>query len=286
MRVAVGLLHLLEELPGVGRERLDVAPLPLGVERVEGERRLARAGEAGDDDEPLARDVDVDVLEIVLAGAADDDAARHGRLPAELARAAVGHRLLDVRRYSASCAARLGLEAHDQHRLRVRRAHQAPAVGKRTRTPSMSMSSRPSARKRSRTRSATRELDRRRGSRRGSRAWSAPAAGRRAARDSVRPVRPRISSRRRAGVDRVVEAEVAVREEDVAAHLAAEQRARLPHLRLDERVAGLPHDAACRRAARCRRRAAASTSPRTRSPRPGCAPARRARTGPAARRPR
>ena len=44
--VAVGLLHLLEELPRVGRERLDVAPLALGVERVEGERRLARAREA------------------------------------------------------------------------------------------------------------------------------------------------------------------------------------------------------------------------------------------------
>ena len=76
--VAVGLLHLLEELPGVGGERLDVAPLPFRIERVEGEGRLARAGEPGDDDEPLARDVDVDVLEVVSARAADDDAARHG----------------------------------------------------------------------------------------------------------------------------------------------------------------------------------------------------------------
>ena len=42
-RVDVGLLHLLEELPRVGRERLDVAPLPLREDRVEGERRLARA---------------------------------------------------------------------------------------------------------------------------------------------------------------------------------------------------------------------------------------------------
>ena len=42
-QVDVGLLHLLEELPGVGRQRLDVAPLPFGVDGVEGERRLARA---------------------------------------------------------------------------------------------------------------------------------------------------------------------------------------------------------------------------------------------------
>ena len=42
-RVHVRLLHELQELPGIGRERLDVAPLPLGVDRVEGERGLARS---------------------------------------------------------------------------------------------------------------------------------------------------------------------------------------------------------------------------------------------------
>ena len=71
--VDVGLLHLAEELARVGRERLDVAALSLGVDRVEGERRLARAGEAGDDDQLVARDLDVDVLEVVLARAAHDD---------------------------------------------------------------------------------------------------------------------------------------------------------------------------------------------------------------------
>jgi hypothetical protein len=39
-QVDVGLLHQLQELPRVGRERLDVAALALGVERVEGERGL------------------------------------------------------------------------------------------------------------------------------------------------------------------------------------------------------------------------------------------------------
>ena len=47
-RVDVGLLHLPEELARVGRQRLDVAALALGVERVERERRLARAREPGD----------------------------------------------------------------------------------------------------------------------------------------------------------------------------------------------------------------------------------------------
>ena len=42
----VGLRELLEELPRVGAERLDVAALALGVDGVEGERRLARAARA------------------------------------------------------------------------------------------------------------------------------------------------------------------------------------------------------------------------------------------------
>ena len=70
--VDVRLLHHLEELPRVGRQALDVAALALGVDRVEGERGFARAGQAGEHDELVARDGDVDVLEIVLARAATE----------------------------------------------------------------------------------------------------------------------------------------------------------------------------------------------------------------------
>ena len=73
-RIDVGLLHEAEELPRVGRERFDVAALPLGVDGIEGERGLARAREPGDDRELIAGDLDRDVLEIVLAGTADDQA--------------------------------------------------------------------------------------------------------------------------------------------------------------------------------------------------------------------
>jgi hypothetical protein len=69
----VGLLHHLEELPRVGGQALDVAPLALGVDRVERQARLARAGEPGDHDQRVARQIDVDPLEIVLARAADGD---------------------------------------------------------------------------------------------------------------------------------------------------------------------------------------------------------------------
>src|SRR5262249_4453992 len=63
-RVVARLLHLAEELARVGRERLDVAALALGVERVEGERGLARARDARQHDELLLRDADVDGAEV------------------------------------------------------------------------------------------------------------------------------------------------------------------------------------------------------------------------------
>src|SRR5690606_36916276 len=67
-----GLLHHAEELPGVGGERLDVAALPFRVDRVEGQRRLAGPRQPRDHDEAVARDLDIDILEVVLAGAADN----------------------------------------------------------------------------------------------------------------------------------------------------------------------------------------------------------------------
>ena len=70
-QVDVRLLHLLEELPGVSGQRLDIAPLPFGVDRVEGERRLTRPRQPRDDHQAMARDVDVDVLQVVNTGAAN-----------------------------------------------------------------------------------------------------------------------------------------------------------------------------------------------------------------------
>jgi hypothetical protein len=72
--------------------------LSLRVDGVEGERGLAGARQAGEDHEPVARNLQVDILEVVLARAADRDdpaaveiAARtvveqviHARVPADL----------------------------------------------------------------------------------------------------------------------------------------------------------------------------------------------------------
>src|SRR5262249_23499033 len=72
--VVEGLVHLAEELPGVGVEALDVAALALRVQRVEGERGLAGPGHTREDHQLLLGDLHGDVLEVVLAGARDDDA--------------------------------------------------------------------------------------------------------------------------------------------------------------------------------------------------------------------
>ena len=71
--IDVGLLHLLEKLAGVRRQRLDVSALAFRVDRVERQRRLARARQPRDDHELVARDVDVDILQIVDAGSAHRD---------------------------------------------------------------------------------------------------------------------------------------------------------------------------------------------------------------------
>ncbi len=52
--VDVRLVHLAEELAGIRRQRLHISSLALGVDRVERERRLARAGKPCEDDEPVA----------------------------------------------------------------------------------------------------------------------------------------------------------------------------------------------------------------------------------------
>jgi hypothetical protein len=76
--VDVGFVHHRQELPGIGRQRLHVAALALGIEGVEGQRGLARARQAGDDDQPVTRQVDIDVGQVVGAGAADADQIHEG----------------------------------------------------------------------------------------------------------------------------------------------------------------------------------------------------------------
>ena len=74
----------LHELARVGVERFEVAALALGEQDVEGEGGLARARHAGDHGEAAARDLDVDVLQVVLARLVDADRRCRGSWPRRL----------------------------------------------------------------------------------------------------------------------------------------------------------------------------------------------------------
>ena len=76
--VHLRLVHPVQELPRVRREGLDIAALALRIERVEHQRGLARAADAGDDDQLVERQIEIEILEIILAGAADADGIRGG----------------------------------------------------------------------------------------------------------------------------------------------------------------------------------------------------------------
>ena len=77
-RLDLRLVHAVEELPGVGREGLDITPLAFRVQGVEHQRRLARARHAGDDDQLVERQVEIEALQVVLARATHEDGVTGG----------------------------------------------------------------------------------------------------------------------------------------------------------------------------------------------------------------
>ncbi len=84
IRSTSGLDISLKELTRIGRQGFDIAPLSFGIDGVEGKRRLARSGQAGDHHQLIAGDIDVDILEIVFAGATHpDDTLMHASYGAE-----------------------------------------------------------------------------------------------------------------------------------------------------------------------------------------------------------
>ncbi len=85
--VHVGLLHHVQKLPGIGRQAFDIAPLPFGIDRVKGQRRLARARQAREHHQLVARNIQIDILQVMLARAAhfDELLLRHPAPPMLLA---------------------------------------------------------------------------------------------------------------------------------------------------------------------------------------------------------
>ena len=79
-----GSRQLFHELARVGRHRLHETPLALGKHDIEGQRRLARTGHAGDNGQLPVRNREGEILEIVLPRALDRQLGRHCRLPRDV----------------------------------------------------------------------------------------------------------------------------------------------------------------------------------------------------------
>ena len=71
--IDAGPIHPFEELAGVGTEGFGIAALALGVESVEGERGFSRTGGAGENMEFAQRQIEGEILEVVLTRALDAD---------------------------------------------------------------------------------------------------------------------------------------------------------------------------------------------------------------------
>src|SRR5262249_49751355 len=72
-QIDVRLLQLAEKLAGGGGERFDVAALSLRIERGEGKRNFSGGRDGGENDQVVARQIEIDVLQIMFAGASDDN---------------------------------------------------------------------------------------------------------------------------------------------------------------------------------------------------------------------
>ena len=71
--IDVRLLHLLDKLAGIGVQAVEIAALALREEQVEGEGGFAGTREAGDHDHFIPGNGDIQILEVVMTGAAHGD---------------------------------------------------------------------------------------------------------------------------------------------------------------------------------------------------------------------
>jgi hypothetical protein len=72
--VRLGFIHAVEELAGVRGERFDVPALAFGKEGFKGQGTFARPAQAGDDHQLAQRQVEVNILQVVLPHATKADA--------------------------------------------------------------------------------------------------------------------------------------------------------------------------------------------------------------------
>lgn len=72
-QIDIGFVHHLQKLPRIRRKAFDITPLPFGIQRVKRQRRLAAARQPRYHHQLVARNVQIDVFQIMRARAADAD---------------------------------------------------------------------------------------------------------------------------------------------------------------------------------------------------------------------
>jgi len=77
--INMGPFNSAHKLPGIGRQGIKIAPLPFFIYGIKSQRRFTGAGNPGDDDKGIARQIKINAGEIVFAVIADSDVIFHGR---------------------------------------------------------------------------------------------------------------------------------------------------------------------------------------------------------------
>src|SRR5471030_949665 len=127
--IHVRLLHALQELPRIRRKRFHVPPLPLGIDRVESQRRLSRARDARHHGQLVMGNRKRNVLEVVDPRPANPDIVLHRNLPAVsiIRRGAIfkthEHRFHSSRWREPTAANSTGLPHGILNRIRIPRDH-------------------------------------------------------------------------------------------------------------------------------------------------------------------
>ncbi len=70
-QIDVGPFQLMKELSRIDRQTLDVLTLPFGIKRIKSQTAFARTARSRHHDQIAARNIQVDVLQVVDAGSAN-----------------------------------------------------------------------------------------------------------------------------------------------------------------------------------------------------------------------
>ena len=74
-KIDIRLFQLLDKLPRIRRHTVEKSSLPFSEQNIERERRFTRTAQAGDHHHLVARNLDVDIFQVVLARAMDANRA-------------------------------------------------------------------------------------------------------------------------------------------------------------------------------------------------------------------